>query len=779
MLLLAFGAIVAVATLIALVISPAPLWSVLIVAGCVTGAVLALVVRRSAPWPRLRAGKVPESIESPVREFIVPVEPPTPRLEFEGRSDELKAIHERFKSAGKEKERLAVVCITGAPGIGKTALAIQYASRYRSSFPDGELFTHLEHDAEFDSPVHQVLGQFLAALQTPDEQIPPGLDERRSKYLKLTSRLRLLVVLDNACHPDCAERLLPGGQNSAAIITSRTAEQALPPNVLSHVLKIDLQPLSKYDSIRLFESESGLNEIESNELNDKIAGSGHPLAIRLAAIALSHRPYWPLDEMRGKETDADEEKAVNANLELIYPLLTAEERKALRCMALLENPTFAAWELAALLKTAEPDATKLADSLARVDLVRRTSVGPAGIVKFKVNEHLLPYLQDKISTDTLAEKRADGRAVLNRARADRKWQDSGILFDLNSKVWTLKESGEISAAFDLVRNAVAMAQENRRSDLEALALATMADLRLEIGNIAGAGELAEASISANPSAAPARALRCLGVFMSLQGELGPAQDRLDEALGKARHTRDLADEIRILIEQANVFALNAGKNKSLAAADQAVKLCHRHSDCARLLPSALYGKSKALAQCKSPREAMACLDQAASAVSSDQSLVRAWIDWLYSKVALELHRPKVAVEACRRSLDAFGSMSHRYGVARSRLVLAGAYASGSDDHLAEALAAVSDALETLQNCEDPFAQRDAKQLLRSLLVRRDRAGDGRPGPQAAAPPYWDLGDEFRARGLWDDLVPDQLASRLRRLRSEKPRQSTYWQRSVG
>jgi hypothetical protein len=782
-LLSVFIIIVAVAaTIVALIVShTAPLWSVsVVVAGCAAG-VLAPIVwsQRSMSWSRRPAGGKANPGSSSSRKFIVPVEPPASRLEFEGRSSELKAIHDRLKPTSKE--RTAVVCIIGAPGIGKTALAVQYASRYRSSFPDGEIFTRLDHEAGNNSPVFGILGQFIIALQRSGKSVPPSMEDRRSRYLELTAEKRLLVILDNACHPDCVRQLLPGGQSCATIITSRAPDQVLLADVLSQAFLIELERLSKDDSLRLLENQVGTGDIEQGgKISDRIASSGNPIAIRFAAIAISRRPYWPLDETPGTGQELGGENPVGANLELIYPLLTAEEKKALRCMALLEKPAFMAWELAALLQVAEPDAIRLADNLARVDLVRRTSGGPVGIVGFRVNDHILPYLRDKMSADTLAEKQADGQEVLERAQAERKRSDDAVLAELNTTVWALKDSGKIAAAFDLVRNAVASAQENQNPLLQALALATMSDLRVEIGNISGARELAEAAVRAASEDGPARVLRCLGLVKGRQEELGAAQDHLDQALAQARQAedRDRAEEVKILIERAYTFALTQDKGKSLMAADEAVSLCRKHEDCVSLLPSALYGKSRALLLCAVPQKAREQLDRAASVTSAEQPLIRAWIDLEYSKVALKLEQPRVAIEAASRAIESFGAMSHRYGVACSRLALAEAYDADGEDHLTEALASVSDALETLQNCEDRVTERIAKQLLASLLARRGRAGKSRSDLQEVAALYQELGDDVGARKLRDELTSSPLASRLKHFGSEF-RQPAYWQRSIG
>jgi tetratricopeptide (TPR) repeat protein len=220
------------------------------------------------------------------------------------------------------------------------------------------------------------------------------------------------------------------------------------------------------------------------------------------------------------------------------------------------------------------------------------------------------------------------------------------------------------------------------------------------------------------------------------------------------------------------------KGKSLMAADEAVNLCRRHESCNSLLPSALYGKSRAFLLCAMPQKAKEQLDEAAAVVSAGQPLVRAWIDLEYSKVALKLEQPRSAIEASSRAIESFGSMSHRYGVACSRLALAEAYGADGDDHLAEALTWVSDALETLQNCEDRVTERIAKELLASLLARRGQKGNDRSDLQRVAALYQELGDDVRARNLRNELSATPLASRLRHFGSEF-RQPAHWQRSIG
>jgi tetratricopeptide (TPR) repeat protein len=740
----------ACAAIVALSVRQVPLWLAGIVAAtCLAGASVVLI-KRTNLFSSAEANSDPDSLSS--SKYIVPIEPPPSPRNFEGREGQLRLIHDFFTSDSAGEPAVAV--ITGAPGIGKTALATRYASLNRHSFPDGQLYAKLEHLAGSGSPVYELLGQFLMALQTADDLIPRKLAARTAKYRSLAADRRLLVIIDNACHPDCVRSLLPEGRRSAAIVISRS-----PVDWLSGAPHIELRQLSPDEGIRLLESSVGAGMVESNQAAGRLAATGHPLAIRLAATALTRRPDWSLDQALADPSEPIRaETAVEDNLDLIYGLLAPEERRALRCVALLDQPEFAAWELAALLGVDESQAVKLADNLAHVDLVHRTNGGQVGIVEFAVDEHILPYLRERMPGG-----QAERLRTVARVRAARRQHQTPVVLQLNQTIGELRESGCLAEAFEAARSAVAYAHENRQSGLEALALATIADLRLEIGNIAGAYELAKAAESLDPSdPGPVRALRCLGSIMSRQNNLAAAHDFLGRALVEVQRVPDMVEQARILMEQASVFAVLPDlRQRSIPTADEAVELSRGREDLATLVPTALYARSKALLACGEPAEARIGLDMALAVVSGTQPLVRAWIDGLYSQVMLELGKADAAITWSTDAIDRFGAISHRYGVACSRLTLGAAYAAYSGDRLDEAVAAVSDALETLQNCEDPYVELKAKRMLADLLVRRGKAHHHRTDIQEADRIFEDLDDEVSRQKLQAELIADPPSSRRR------------------
>jgi tetratricopeptide (TPR) repeat protein len=764
------------AVVIALLVRGTPLWLVwTLAAGCIVGIAPAIFKYRH---DLLAVSGISDPRRLPGRDFIVPIELPPPPRYFEGRARELKSIHEKATSVAADHP--VVIVITGPPGIGKTALATRYASLHRHLFPDGQIFAQLEHSDGSNPPAYDILGRFINALQFPDDPVAEEAAARSAQYASLTADRRLLVIIDNACHSSCVTSLLPSGPKCVAIVTSRMALTELPA-----ALRIPLDPLSEREGIRLLESVVGPGRVGSDsQAAGQLAGTGHPLAIRLAATALTRRPYGPLDlaltRMPGRATpvSATAETAVSSNLDLIYTLLTKEERRVLRCVALLERPVFKAWELAALLGTQETDAVRLADNLARLGLVRRTSGGRAGIVEFSVDEHILPYLHQRMYTETSAGGRRERLDALTRARSARVEPETDIVRRLNQAVSEWKDSGRFAIAFGTARDALESAHESGQRWIEALALATIADLRLEIGNIAGARELAEAAVQLADGTGPARALRCLGRIMCQEGQPEAAQEFLDRALAEARRADDAAEEISALMELASALAMTANESRSIAIADLAVASCRSRPDCAPLLAAALYARAKALLFCSHAREARACLDEAVLAASDDRPLRRAWIDWLYGRASLKLDDHRAAIGASSEAIESFGAMSHRYGVACSRLLLGAAYAT-NDDQLAESIASVSDALETLQNCGDPYTESEAKHLLGSLLGRKARAGRDARDLEEAAKIFEDLDDDASLRALQEDFALGRrpAAARWWQPGSGKPHQPSVSERA--
>jgi DNA-binding SARP family transcriptional activator len=151
----------------------------------------------------------------------LPGDPP----EFAGRAHHLEHLDGLLGTGAAT----VVVTISGAAGIGKTSLAVHWAHRVASKFPDGQLYLNLHGFDPARPPMDPAgaIGLLLGALGVPPPRVPQGLEARESLYRSLLAQRRLLVLLDNARDAAQVRPLLPGSAGCLAVVTSRSTLDGL------------------------------------------------------------------------------------------------------------------------------------------------------------------------------------------------------------------------------------------------------------------------------------------------------------------------------------------------------------------------------------------------------------------------------------------------------------------------------------------------------------------------------------------------------------------------
>jgi DNA-binding SARP family transcriptional activator len=184
-----------------------------------------------------------------------------------------------------------VYAITGAPGVGKTALALHWAHQVADRFPGGQLYLNLR-DYATDQPMTtaDALRRLLGILGVAEGDIPAEIAERVTRYRSLLAHRKMLVLLDNAVSSDQVRPLLPAAEGTLAVVTSRDPLHGLVTR--DGARRLELRPLPLADAIRLLRTMIG-GRVDDNPVAARMLAeqcARLPLALRLAAGVATARP---------------------------------------------------------------------------------------------------------------------------------------------------------------------------------------------------------------------------------------------------------------------------------------------------------------------------------------------------------------------------------------------------------------------------------------------------------------------------------------------------------
>jgi transcriptional regulator with XRE-family HTH domain/tetratricopeptide (TPR) repeat protein len=156
----------------------------------------------------------------------VPRQLPPPLSDFTGRSAELDELVGLLRSPEAAAPGIVISAIGGMGGVGKTALAVQAASRTLGGFPDGQLYLNLRGGTE-PRTVQDALAALLVALELPVGDAT-SVGVMASRYRSALAGRRMLIVLDDASSVEQVQPLLPGTAGVVVIVTSRQRLTTLP-----------------------------------------------------------------------------------------------------------------------------------------------------------------------------------------------------------------------------------------------------------------------------------------------------------------------------------------------------------------------------------------------------------------------------------------------------------------------------------------------------------------------------------------------------------------------
>jgi DNA-binding SARP family transcriptional activator len=232
----------------------------------------------------------------------VPAQLPADVPDFTGRLRHLERLRGLVSEArSRDNPAVTVAVLAGAPGLGKSALAIHAAHSLRQDFPDGQLYVSLLGGSEQPVPPDEALARFLRDLGVDGARVPVEAEERAAMYRTRLAERQMLTVLDDAKDAAQVRPLLPGTGTCVVIVTSRHRLSDLVGSQL-----VDLDVLDDTEAAELLTRIIGAEraEAEPDAVRDVLAiCAGLPLAIRIAGARLNARRSWSVRTLADRLAD--------------------------------------------------------------------------------------------------------------------------------------------------------------------------------------------------------------------------------------------------------------------------------------------------------------------------------------------------------------------------------------------------------------------------------------------------------------------------------------------
>lgn len=332
-----------------------------------------------------------------------------------------------FVGRGRELARLALlagreaavqpvaVAVSGAPGAGKTTLALHAARDLADLFPDGQLVLDLRgtHD-DRPGPGELVLS-VLRALQVSDRDLAQaGPEGHGALYRQLLAERRCLLILDDARDEGQVRPLLPAAGASMVVVTSRRMLTGL-----DSVHRLPLGELHPTEAAELLAALVGAERAAADPgaLAEVAARCGHlPLALRVAGNWLATRSGWTVRRLADRL--ADEERRLHAlqagdvrvaaAFDLSYRQLTPSAARLFRRLALVPGADTGAPGAAQL--TGQPlfDAEDTLEELVEAGLL-----GASGD-RYRLHDLLRLYARSRLDAEESARDADLARRALYR-----------------------------------------------------------------------------------------------------------------------------------------------------------------------------------------------------------------------------------------------------------------------------------------------------------------------------------------------------------------------------
>jgi DNA-binding SARP family transcriptional activator len=335
-----------------------------------------------------------------------PAQLPAGVASFVGRAGELAQLDELL-TPGAGPATAVIGAVSGTAGVGKTALAVHWAHRVASHFPDGQLYVNLrgfDPDGATMAPQDAIRG-FLHAFAVPVERIPADLNAQVGLFRSVLAGKRVLLVLDNARDVEHVRPLLPGAPGCLAVVTSRTRLTPLVATEGAAAVALDL--LSDAEGCELLARRVGGDRVAAAPAvaREVIARCARlPLALAIFAAQAASQPRQPLAALaHNLRTAGDALDALDAGdrgtdlrgvFSWSYQTLSTDAKTLFRLLGMHVGPDVTIAAAASLAAVPRRRAAQLLTQLAQANLLTEPAPG-----RYACHDLLRAYARELVHTD--------------------------------------------------------------------------------------------------------------------------------------------------------------------------------------------------------------------------------------------------------------------------------------------------------------------------------------------------------------------------------------------